>query len=210
MMAKWLGISQCDPQGVLIAGGQEWALQIAAVLQEKKFNVIVVDTNRQHINNAKMMGLTAYNESVIGDKIIDEVNLEGIGKLVALTSNDEVNALSVLHFSEIFDKSNLYQLVPNNEKDEITFSAEHLRGRFLFGKGIHFTFLSNKFADGAVVKSTNLTEEFTFEYFRKEHGNEVIPLFVINNRNNKLIPFTVGDSVKAEAGNTIVALVMKK
>jgi NhaP-type Na+/H+ or K+/H+ antiporter len=210
VIAKWLKISQSDPQGVLIAGGQEWALQIAAVLQEKKFNVIVVDTNRQHINNAKMMGLAAYNESVIGDKIIDEVNLEGIGKLLALTSNDEVNALSVLHFSEIFDKSNLYQLVPNNEKDEITFSPEHLRGRFLFGKGIHFTFLSNKFAEGAGVKSTNLTEEFTFEDFRTEHGNEVIPLFVINNRNNKLIPFTVGDSVKPEAGNTIVALAMKK
>lgn len=210
LVAKWLKISQSDPQGVLIAGGQEWALQIAEVLQEKKFNVIVVDTNRQHINNAKMRGLTAYNESVIGDKIIDDVNLEGIGKLLALTSNDEVNALSVLHFAEIFDKSNLYQLVPNNEKDEITFSPEHLRGRFLFGKGIHFNFLSKKFAEGAVVKSTNLTEEFTFEDFRMEHGSEVIPLFVINNRNNKLIPFTVGDSVRPEVGNTIVALIIKK
>jgi NhaP-type Na+/H+ or K+/H+ antiporter len=210
MIAKWLKISQSDPQGVLIAGGQEWALQIAEVLQEKKFNVIVVDTNRQHINNAKMMGLAAYNESVIGDKIIDDVNLEGIGKLLALTSNDEVNALSVLHFSEIFDKSNLYQLVPNNEKDEISFSPEHLRGRFLFGKGIDFNFLSNKFAGGAMVKSTNLTEEFTFEDFKMEHGNNVIPLFIINNRNNKLVPFTVGDSVKPEVGNTIVALIMKK
>jgi NhaP-type Na+/H+ or K+/H+ antiporter len=207
LAAKWLKVSQSDPQGVLIAGGQDWALQMAAILQERKFNVIVVDTNRQNINTAKMMGLPAYNESIIGDRIIDEINLEGIGKLLALTSNDEVNSLSVLHFSEVFDKRNLYQLVPNTERDEVEFSPQHLRGRFLFGKGLNFNFLSKSFRNGAVIKSTNLTEEFRFKDFRNKYGDTLIPLFLVSNRNNKLIPVTLGEKIDPDVGYTIIALV---
>lgn len=207
LVARWLKVSLSDPQGVLIAGGQDWALKIAAILQEKKFSVVIVDTNRQHIAKAKMMGLPAYNESIIGDRILDEMNLEGIGKLLALTSNDEVNALSVIHFSAIFEKKNLYQLVPKSDRDELEFSPEHLRGRFLFGKGVNYTFLSNRFLDGAVIKSTNLTEEFTFEHFRSEYGGTAIPLFLISNRGQRLTPFTVNEKVIVEAGTTIIALV---
>lgn len=207
LVARWLKVSLSDPQGVLIAGGQDWALKIAAILQEKKFSVVIVDTNRQHITKAKMMGLPAYNESIIGDRILDEMNLEGIGKLLALTSNDEVNALSVIHFSAIFEKKNLYQLVPKSDRDELEFSPEHLRGRFLFGKGVNYTFLSNRFLDGAVIKSTNLTEEFTFEHFRSEYGGTAIPLFLISNRGQRLTPFTVNEKVIVEAGTTIIALV---
>lgn len=206
-LARALKVSQSDPQGVLIAGGQEWALQIASILQDRKFSVIVVDTNRDHIQLARMMGLTAYQESIIGDRIIDEVNLEGIGKLLALTSNDEVNSLSALHFSEVFDKKNLYQLVPNTQKDGAEFSPEHLRGRFLFGKGVNFSYLTNRFLNGAAVKSTNLTEEFTYEDFNRKYGDGVIPLFLINNRNNRLTPFAVDEKILPEPGNTIVALV---
>jgi hypothetical protein len=206
-LAKWLKVSQSDPQGVIIAGGQDWALQLASALQERKFNVIVIDTNRQHINNARMMGIPAFNESIIGDKIIDEVNLEGIGKLLALTSNDEVNSLSVLHFSEIFEKKNLYQLVPNTDKDELAFSPQHLRGRFLFGKSINFNFLSRMHASGAVIKSTNLTEEFTFQDFVNRYGKDAVLLFLINNKGNRLTPFTVDDKTEPEPGNTLIALV---
>ncbi|MEX1241884.1 MAG: hypothetical protein WEB30_19345 [Cyclobacteriaceae bacterium] len=154
-----------------------------------------------------MMGLLAYNESIIGDRIIDEINLEGIGKLLALTSNDEVNSLSALHFAEVFDKRNLYQLVPNTERDEIEFSPEHLRGRFLFGKGLNFNFLSKSFQNGAVIKSTNLTEEFRFEDFRNKYGDAFIPLFLVSNRNNKLIPVVLGEKIDPGEGYTIIALV---
>lgn len=210
-VAKWLKVSQADPQGVLIAGGQEWSLQIAKALQDQGFNVAVIDTNRQNISRARMMGLIAYNESIISDNAIDTVNMEGIGQLLALTSNDEVNSLSALQFSEVFEKSNLYQLVPNTEKerDEAQFSPLHLRGRFLFGKGINFNFLSAKFEDGGVIKSTRLTEEFTFEKFQEKYDGAATLLFLITQKGN-LIPFTSGERLRPQAGNTIVALVNEK
>ncbi len=210
VVARRLKISQADPQGVLIAGGQDWALDIAAALQEKGFNVVVVDTNRQNISKARMRGLNAINESIISDRTYEQLNLEGIGKMLALTSNDEVNSLSVLQFSEEFEKINLYQLVPNTNKDELEFSPMHLRGRFLFGKGVNYNFITNKVMNGAVVKSTTLRAEFTFDDFKDEYGEDFTLLFVIINKGNRLIPVTADDKIVPQIGNTIVALVDKR
>lgn len=207
LLARWLKVSQSDPQGVLIAGGQQWALDIASILQEKGFSVVVVDTNRQNITKAKMMGLTAINESIISERTIDQLNLEGIGKLLALTSNDEVNSLSVLQFADLFDNSNLYQLVPNTNKDELEFSPLHLRGRYLFGKGVNYGHLTNRMMNGAVIKGTTLSEEFTWDDFKRKYGQEPTLLFVIINRGNRLIPVTMTDKITPQNGNTIIAMV---
>ncbi len=205
-LARVLKVSQSDPRGVIIAGAHPWALEIATVLHEKDFRVLVVDTNRYHVKQAKMMGLQAYQESIISDKAIDRLNLEGVGKLLALTSNDEVNAMAVLRFSEIFDNENLYQLRPDIKEDEREFSPQHLRGRFLFGKEVTFTNLSRKFSEGTVVKSTRLTAEFSYKDFRARYGESMIPLFLID-QGGQLLPFTSRDEIVPRQGNTIIALV---
>ena len=206
MAAKTLKISQSNPQGVIIAGAQEWALQIATILQENKFSVLILDTNRFNTNKAKMKGLNAYNESIISDKVIDKINLEGVGKLLALTSNDEVNSMGVLHFSEIFEKENLYQLAPATKEDEREFSPQHLRGRFLFGKNITYEHITKRTREGAAIKSTNITDKFSFEDFRKKHGESTIPLFLITG-NRKLVPFTSEDKIMPEKGSILIALI---
>jgi NhaP-type Na+/H+ or K+/H+ antiporter len=204
--AKALKISQSNPQGVIIAGAQEWALQIATILREHNFNVLILDTNRFNTNKASMKGLNAYNESIISDKVIDKINLEGLGKLLALTSNDEVNSMGVLHFSEIFEKENLYQLPPATKEDDREFSPQHLRGRFLFGKNINYEHISKRIRDGAVIKSTKITEKFSMEDFRKTHGESSIPLFLIT-ANRKLVPFTSEERIIPEKGSIIIALI---
>ncbi|MGM0666550.1 MAG: cation:proton antiporter [Bacteroidota bacterium] len=206
MAAKILKISQADPQGVIIAGAQEWALQIATILQEHDFSVVILDTNRYNTNKANMSGLNAYNESIISDRVIDKINLEGVGKLLALTSNDEVNSMGVLHFSEIFEKENLYQLPPATKEDEREFSPQHLRGRFLFGKNITYEHITKRTREGAAIKSTNITDKFSFEDFRKKHGESTIPLFLITG-NRKLVPFTSEDKIMPDKGNILIALI---
>jgi NhaP-type Na+/H+ or K+/H+ antiporter len=205
-LAKVLKISQSDPRGVLIAGAHDWALEIALVLREHGFKVVVVDTSRYKTNKAKMRGLDAHNESIIAERVVDRINLEGIGKLLALTSNDEVNALGVLHFSEIFDNENLYQLQPYTKADEREFSPQHLSGRFLFGKEITFGTIEKLYSAGATIKSTKLTKEFSYRDFKEKYDNSHIPLFLIDGSNG-LQPFTSEGNLDPDKGHTIVALV---
>lgn len=203
---KLLKVSQSNPQGVIIAGAQEWVLQIGSILKEHGFSVVILDTNRDNINKANMAGLNAYNESIIAEKVIERINLEGVGKLLALTSNDEVNSMGVLNFSEIFDKENLYQLQPVTKEDEREFSPQYLRGRFLFGKDITCNYITKRVSEGASIKSTKLTDKFSFEDFKKKHGQASIPLFLISN-NRKLTPFTSEGNISPEKDNVIVALI---
>lgn len=207
-VARLLKVSQSNPRGVIIAGAHAWARELAVVLKKNGFEVVIVDTNKYNISRAKMNGLKAYNESIISEQIIDKINLEGIGKLLALTSNDEANALGVMNFSEIFDKADLYQIHPFSKVDEKEFAPQYLRGRLLFGKDINFNTISEKFQQGAVLKSTKLTGEFGYKDFLKKYGQSVMPLFLIDN-NDKLVPFTTDNEIAPAVGNTVISLVGK-
>ena len=205
-VARKLNISQPDPSGVLIAGAHEWARQIAMLLKERGVEVIMLDTNRHNIRKAKMEGFTAYTESITSSRMIDKLNFDRIGKLMAMTSNDEVNALAVLHFSEIFDNENLYQLQPDKEDDEREYYPQHLRGRFLFPKGVNYSTLTERLSQGANIKSSHLTEKYTYQDFKEKYGDSMIPLLLIDT-NGHVQPFNLDEEFKPVKDTFIIALV---
>ena len=54
--------------------------------------------------------MPARRANALAEAVVDELELGGIGRFLALTPNDEVNALAVLNFSEIFESGEVYQL----------------------------------------------------------------------------------------------------
>ncbi|MCF8224316.1 MAG: cation:proton antiporter [Bacteroidales bacterium] len=209
LLAKKLNVSQSDPQGVLMAGAQKWALHLAKELNDHGLKVIFLDTNRNNVKKAVKLGLNAYKESIIAEDIIDALDLEGIGKLLAITPNDEVNSLAVLHFSDIFDVENMYQLTPNSEEEEEKYSPKHLRGRFLFGKGINYTEINKKINEGAGIISTELTQKITVDQQMSKEKDADIPLFIID-PGKKLIPVTSGMKTTVEEGSVLISLSTEK
>ncbi|HZK06962.1 MAG TPA: cation:proton antiporter [Bacteroidales bacterium] len=210
-VARWLKVAESDSQGILFVGAHTWALEIAKAIKEEGFKVVVVDTNRSDIAKAQLAGITTVNGSVLSENVVEDIPLGGIGKLFALTSNDEVNSLSVVLFNSIFDSHELYQLLPvKTEKGkEQDFSPKHLRGRFLFGEGINFAHLRKLFFAGAVIKSTKITKDFTYKDFVTKYGESAIPMFVIND-SKELNVMTTDTEAKPKAGSTIIAMVTEK
>ncbi len=207
-LAQYLELSQINPQGMLIVGAHDWALSIAKTLQKQKFRVITVDTNRQHVNKSRMQGVPAYHGNVLSSQVVDKIPLEGIGKLLALTSNDEANCLAVLNFEHIFEKKELYQIAPEESKSSSQQSKTpvHLRGRYLFSKEITYAYLSQRFNRGAQVKATTLSEEFNYEQFQDQYGRSAIPLFLIT-EDGSLHIITHSQEMTPKPGQTIIALV---
>ncbi|MFQ5735294.1 MAG: cation:proton antiporter [Thermodesulfobacteriota bacterium] len=208
VIARRLNLSQPNPQGVLIIGAYPWAIEIARAVKEAGFKVLVADTNWNNIHAARMSGLTTYYGSVLSEAIFQETGLEGIGRMLAFTPNYGVNSLAVLHFNKLFESSELYQLVPQKEegvgpKGEPV--SKHLRGRFLFGKDVNFSYLTHKFYAGAIVKKTRLTEKFDFDAFQQRYGS-VVPLFLISEE-GKLSVFTIDKQLEPRPGDTILSLV---
>jgi hypothetical protein len=82
-----------------------------------------------------------------------------------------------------------------------------LRARFLFGEGINYYHLDLLFNQGWVLKSTKISDEFTFEDMSKFYNDKIIPFFSIN-ENGELIVSTLDNLIAPSSGDTVIALVM--
>jgi len=209
-VARWLGLSSPSPQGVLFAGGDKWIREMAMVIKEAGFHVVLVDTNFSHIATAKMAGLSGHCASILSDFVSEELNLGGVGRLIAATPNDEVNSLACMEFTHLFGRKEVYQLAPwDSGSGKRTSVSEHLRGRVIFGHSLDYYSLSRRVAAGAQVKKTTISEEFTYQDFQETHGESATLLFVIT-ETNKLRVVTAEDSIIPKAGQTIIALIDAK
>lgn len=203
-LAKRLKLAKAEPDGVLVLGGSSWARQIALALRKEEFPVMLVDNNRGNILAARMEGVPAFYASVFAEPILDEVELSGIGKLLALTSNDDTNSLAVLHFERVFGREQIYQLPPQATRGPSE-GSRHLRGRTLFGDGANHAFLTQSFLAGWSIKRTRLSEEFKFEAFKAKNKDAVIPLFLIT-EDHRLLVFTAESKLSPQPGQVVISL----
>lgn len=203
-LARRLGLASANPQGCLIIGGGAFAQALAKALTDAKLAVVLMDTNRRSVAKARLAGVHAVLGSAIGADAEERLPLGGIGRILAMTPNDEVNALAAVHFRELFGRAEIYQLVPSgvSAKEE---TSSNLRGRYLFREEARFDDLERRTTKGARVASTPLTEEFKLEDYLALHGDRVLPLFRLTEA-GRLTVFVAGEKPNANPGDRIIGL----
>jgi NhaP-type Na+/H+ or K+/H+ antiporter len=209
-VSKWLGIAEPNPQGCLIIGGHPFARAIGKILITKGLRCVIVDTNRANLSIAKMEGLPVYYGSILSDYVMDEIDLSGIGRLLALTPNPEINSLAAIHFLKIFGRTEVYQLSTAGEEDPDNDDLSHeLRGHTLFNENINCDYIMKYFDREIFLRSTNLSEKFNYNTYLEKNGKDnVTPLFLID-KNKNLEVFTHDTKPKPEAGDMLISLVKK-
>lgn len=209
-LARWLKVAKPNPQGVLIVGGHNWARSMAVALQEEGYKVLVVDATWAQVSAARMVGVPTFYANILSQYALDEIELGGIGRLMALTSDDEFNSLAALQFGNVFGRSQVYQLPSGGEEEgDKRKVSQYLRGRLLFGTEVTYSYLTNRFASGAVIKTTNLTEEFDYDAFGAYYGETALPLFLID-QNGNLAIFTPDNPPKPRPGQKLISLIEPK
>jgi len=205
-IARWLGVAEAGQQGLLFVGAHGWARELATVLQRKGRRVLLVDSNWDNINAAKMAGLSTYAGSVLSDHALGELDLGGIGRLLAVTPNDSANALAVHRFESIFGKAACFQLVPHEASLNKLAHHKHAYGRLLFDGGRTYEDLTDLHREGYTIKATGISEAFDYAAYRKHHGDDAVPLLLIDAKGN-LEVITAGQTVAPEPGATVIGLV---
>ena len=208
-LARYLKISERDPQGFLFGGADYLVRSIAAALQKEGFRVLLVDTNYDNIRAARMQNLPATNASILSDFAREELDLAGIGRFVAMTANDQVNRLATLEFKDVFETSDLFQLKPDaSEKHRKAPSQQLKRSRYIFKGGTTHRLLDDLVEKGFVVKTTRLTPEFPYASFQEKYGPEAVLMFIIS-ETRKLEICTDETTAEPPVGATLIALVPK-
>ena len=208
-IAHWLKLADANPQGVLIVGAHSLARAVGAALKKHGFRVMLVDMNYAEVRAARMDDLPAYHGSILGEHTLEELDLGGIGRLLAMTGNDEVNVLAVQRFRPIFGRALVYQLAPFADERDRASHAQHLFGRRLFRKEATYTRLQARIDAGDVIKATKLSESFDYKAFQMEYSSDAVPLFIVKEA-GRLSVVTADQDVGPKAGQTLVSLVTPK
>lgn len=202
-LAIRLGLAVRQPQGMLLLGAQQGSRALAQAVNELGIRTLLVDTNAQNAAKARMAGLDVHHGSLLGEDANERLDLSGLGRLLALTPNDEVNSLATIHYAHLFGRREIYQLAAadGQEKPGQEISA-HLRGRKLAG----YRELDDRVARGETFRATKLTEQFSLEDWRREHGEDALPLLTIDSDGVVTLP-TANTPLEPGPGQTLVALV---
>ncbi|MDR9451801.1 MAG: hypothetical protein RI637_11340, partial [Acidimicrobiia bacterium] len=209
-MARWLGLAKRRQEGVLIIGAGTLERTIGAALVEQGLPVLLSTTNRRDHYRARMAGLETHYGNVLVEDVDLELDLSGIGRVLSMTPNDDINTLAVTRFAGIFGRAQTYQLAPGRAPVGIDSSASTLlAGRILFDGEANYERLSKLVRAGARVRSTFITPEFTVNDFRA-NNLEAVPLFVIK-PNRRLIVITggEGDSFRGIGENDTILSLME-
>lgn len=209
-VARLLKVAKAEPNGVIIIGAHSWAQVIAHAIKELGFKVLVADSNWENVTTARKSGLETYYGNILSEYAMDEINFDGIGKTLSLTTNDEVNSLASIQFAELFGSSQVFQLPPKSSsaKKDIE-SSDSLGGRILFGKEITFKKIEDLINDGAVITSTKITEDYTYQQYKKQHSEDSVSLLLISGPDS-IQPFCVDNSPSPQNNDIIIGLVSEK
>ncbi|PWK43595.1 cation:proton antiporter [Pleionea mediterranea] len=210
-LAKFLKVAHPEPIGVLIVGANPVARAIGKALQELGFEVTLSSTSWRDTREARMKGLQTYFGNVISEHADRYLDLVGKGRLLALTARGNYNSLSCQRFKYEFGIDSVYELPDDPNKSDVDkhIVAKKHRGLILFDKDTTFNKLSELIKNDAEIKTTNISEEFSYNDYLNHHKGRVIPLFAISLRDHLHI-FSPQLDYEVKPGSKVISLMQKQ
>ncbi len=115
MFAKIAGVFLKTSEGILIIGASKISRLIGVYLKENNRHVVLVDNNRNNVNKARELGLEAIEGNIYGDQLTDNIELNDVGYLMALTGNSDINKYAIEKFKGQFGEHGAYRLITPQE-----------------------------------------------------------------------------------------------
>jgi NhaP-type Na+/H+ or K+/H+ antiporter len=118
LVAKWLGVFLKKSEGILIVGAAPASRLIAQYLQDNNRHVVLIDNNETNISKAQDKGLEAITANIFSDNLADNIELNDMGYLMALTGNADINAFAIERFNKQFGENGAFRLIHASEKGD--------------------------------------------------------------------------------------------
>lgn len=174
-------------------------------MSDAGLRVVITDTNWSNIRKARMNGLSVWYGSAVSGYADANLDLTGIGNLLAVSRRAGLNELACVRYAREFGRDHVYTLADaataRHEKHKV--SGEQV-GRILFDGEILLRDLVVEITRGAGLKTTTLTDEFDFDDYKKEYPDAKV-IFAIDP--DEKIHFRVSDApLEPKAGWSVTSL----
>lgn len=204
LFAKVAGVFLKKSEGILIVGASKVSRLIGDYLEKNGRHVVLIDSNEVNIEKSKVMGLEAINTNIYSENLGDNIELNDVGYLMALTANPDINKYAINKFKDQFGENGSFRLISADEMQDPTENPKD----GLFSHTDDFVALTETARKYPIINEISLKN--------KEHYNELIeitqkeeftiPLFIKNKKGILEIISSYSKENKVEEGYKLVYL----
>ena len=184
--AKIVGVFLKKSDAILLVGASKAVRLIALFLKEKGKRVILIDSNKNFIQEALNLQLEAFKVDVYDDELTNNIELNDVGYLIALTGSDQVNMHTLNKYSEDFGEQGAYKMASSKE---ITEASSRERESF-FTPYDDYINLSEAYRENPTINEVNIVDQKEYKSLLEKLSKEEksIPLFIENKQGIYLLP----------------------
>ncbi len=113
--AKMIGVFLKKSDGILIIGASKVSRLIGNYLKNNNRHVVLIDNNQTNVDKAKKTGLESIVANIYSDTLTDNIELNDVGYLIALTGNTDINTFAIDKFEKQFGENGAYRLASTEE-----------------------------------------------------------------------------------------------
>jgi len=208
-VASLLKVRAPAPTGYLIFGGSKFNRLLACEMLNQDIAVTIADTNWDAIREARMMDIPVYFGNPMSDHAARHLDIATFGTVLVMSPYKQLNPLISYHFEYTQGKDKVWSLTSNEQatRPSHQVSEQYAKKLTLFDEGVTYGYLASAVNRGASVKTTRLTDEFSFEDYNDKYNDRATPLLAIN-KEGKSYTFINGNSIEPKSGWRIISLVL--
>jgi NhaP-type Na+/H+ or K+/H+ antiporter len=178
--AKLIGVFLTRSEGVLIVGASQVSRLIGRYLEDNGRHVVLIDSNQTNIQLALDEGLEAINTDIYSETLNDNIELNDVGFLMAMTGSADINEYAINKFSDQFGESGSFRLIDIGEIQ----NPENSPKEGLFSHTDDFSSLTEVARKYPVIHEIELKDRAHYEQLIEISNNDadIIPLLVKDKR----------------------------
>ncbi len=178
LFAKIVGVFLKKSEGILIVGASHVSQIIGLYLESHDRHVVLIDSNQTNISKAKEKGLEAFSTNIYSETLTDNIELNDVGYLMALTGNSDINKYAINKFGKQFGENGAFRLVSPDEMNDTSNNPK---------EGL-FSHIDDYASLTETARLYPIIHEFKLE--SKEHYQELIEF---TNADKDIIPLFIKD-----------------
>jgi len=176
LFAKVVGVFLKKSEGILIIGASKVSRLIGNYLQKNNRHVVLIDNNTSNVEKAKRLGLEAMTANIYSDPLTDNIELNDMGYLMALTGNSDINQFAINKFRKQFGENGAFRIVNSEEMKD----PENNPQEGLFSHTDDFIRLTDAVRKYPAVHEIGLKDKKHYDALIDtiEKDNDIIPVFL--------------------------------
>ncbi|MGQ7247086.1 cation:proton antiporter [Halomonas sp. V046] len=205
-LSRRFNLKSTAVKGLLIVGANPFTLRLAEAIQSTGRPVLIADRNFKRLRTVRGKDFPTYFGEVLSEEAELDMEMNQFDSLVALTDNDDYNALVCVNYGPEFGHHRVFQFAPaNGESGDSANKAPETLGGYYFGNRLDYDTAISRIDQGWCLRLTRLSEAYTFADYRRDNPDaRVISAY---SEDGGVRVMTRDASFDADSDETLLALV---